>query len=114
MPQLGALLLGVLEQVVGQLVGVGVLEDGARIGEGIEEEEYLERGAYGLMRVRRVRRGNGGGGKGGGGGRGGGGGGAPLYRHEHSRPRATVAVGRDPTKWTRVTLPPCAHARVGL
>ena len=34
MPQLGALFLGVLEQVVGQLVGIGV-----------RLEEYLERGA---------------------------------------------------------------------
>ena len=77
MPQPGVVLPGVLEQVAGQLVGVGVrLEDGARLGEEIEEGKYLERGADGLTRVRRVRRGNqgvhgGGGGWGWGGGAGG-------------------------------------------
>ena len=52
MPQPGVVLPGVLEQVAGPLVGVGVrLEDGARLGEGIEEGKYLERGADGLTRV---------------------------------------------------------------
>jgi hypothetical protein len=47
-PQRGALLLGVVEQVVRQLVGVGVgLEHGARFGEVVEEGKYLERGAEG-------------------------------------------------------------------
>ena len=57
MPQPGVVLPGVLEQVAGPLVGVGVrLEDGARLGEGIEEGKYLERGADGLTRVQRVPR----------------------------------------------------------
>ena len=58
-PQPGVMLPGVLEQVDDQLVGVAVhLEDGVRLGEGIEEGRYLERGADGLTRVRMVRRGN--------------------------------------------------------
>ena len=58
MPQRGALLLRVVEQIIRQLVGVGVgLEHSARLGEVVEEGKHLKRGAEGLRRVRRVRRG---------------------------------------------------------
>ena len=51
-PQRGALLLRVVEQVVRQLVGVGVgLEHDARFGEVVEEGKHLERGAEGRRAV---------------------------------------------------------------